>query len=157
MAASWLDDHLIRLSFGHREPGNAVAKLEIGLEWLEVETVAMRRARRLLCKFANGEAVSFDAINICLEGRTPFQQKVVRRCRQICWGKTLSYGELAAKCGSPRAARAVGSVMRTNRHPLIVPCHRVIAAKGEIGGYSARDGVATKRLLLAREAAGRQT
>ena len=66
-------------------------------------------------------------------------------------GLTRTYGELAAECGSPGAARAVGSVMAKNRYPLIVPCHRVLAAGGELGGYSAPDGLKMKRRLLEME------
>ena len=64
---------------------------------------------------------------------------------------TRSYGEVAAAAGSPGAARAVGQVMAANRTPLIVPCHRVLAAGGKIGGFSAPQGLALKRRLLALE------
>ena len=77
--------------------------------------------------------------------------RVIAACRRIPWGETRSYGDLATECGSPGAARAVGSVMAKNRYPLIVPCHRVLAAGGDIGGYSAADGLVMKRRLLAAE------
>jgi methylated-DNA-[protein]-cysteine S-methyltransferase len=72
--------------------------------------------------------------------------------RRIRFGQTHSYGELASLVGSPRAARAVGSVMAKNRTPLVVPCHRVLASRGAIGGFSAMDGVHMKRRLLDLEA-----
>jgi methylated-DNA-[protein]-cysteine S-methyltransferase len=86
-----------------------------------------------------------------LDGHTAFQRRVIRCCRQIPWGATRSYAELAARAGSPRAARAVGAVMAANRFPLIVPCHRVIGARGSLGGYSAPTGLVMKSRLLARE------
>lgn len=69
--------------------------------------------------------------------------------REVPWGETVTYGELADMAGAPRAARAVGNVMAHNPVPIVIPCHRVVAASG-IGGYGAA-GVATKRALLAIE------
>ena len=157
MSASWVDDRLTRLFFGQSSPQRAVVALAIGLDWREEETAVMRDARRRLSLFAKGQAVSLATIDIDLERRTPFQRTILSRCREVAWGSTMSYGALATACGFPRAARAVGSVMRSNRHPLIVPCHRIVAANGGIGGYSAHDGVATKSALLAREGARRGT
>lgn len=105
----------------------------------------------LLQRFAAGEPVDLKEVPIAVEHLSPFQQKVVKTCRAIKRGATLSYGEVAAKAGSSGAARAVGSVMRNNRTPLIVPCHRVVAAGGRIGGFSAPDGLVMKRRLLELE------
>jgi methylated-DNA-[protein]-cysteine S-methyltransferase len=69
--------------------------------------------------------------------------------REVPWGETVTYGELADMAGAPRAARAVGNVMAHNPVPLVIPCHRVVAANG-IGGYGPA-GVAAKRALLALE------
>lgn len=72
--------------------------------------------------------------------------------REVPWGETVTYGELAAMAGVPGAARAVGTTMARNPVPLVVPCHRVIASGGRIGGYGGgAHGVVTKRTLLARE------
>jgi methylated-DNA-[protein]-cysteine S-methyltransferase len=84
---------------------------------------------------------------------TDFDQSVVRACRRIPYGETLSYGELAKRAGHAGAARGVGRTMATNRFPIIVPCHRVVAAGGRIGGYSAPQGLTMKRRLLALESA----
>jgi len=71
------------------------------------------------------------------DGR-PFQRKVLVACRRIPVGKTRTYAELAAAVGSPKAARAVGRVMATNRPlPIIIPCHRVVGSAGGLGGFSA--------------------
>lgn len=69
--------------------------------------------------------------------------------RDVPWGETVTYGELADMTGSPRAARAVGNVMAHNPVQILIPCHRVVAATG-IGGYG-RSGVALKRALLELE------
>jgi len=72
--------------------------------------------------------------------------------REVPWGEVVSYGELAALAGRPRAARAVGSAMRNNPIPFVIPCHRVVAAGNRIGGYGGgRNAVALKRELLGRE------
>jgi len=72
--------------------------------------------------------------------------------REVPWGEVVTYGELADIAGRPRAARAVGSAMRNNPLPFVIPCHRVVAAGNKIGGYGGgRNAVALKRELLARE------
>jgi methylated-DNA-[protein]-cysteine S-methyltransferase len=106
-----------------------------------------------LHQFAEGRPVDFADVPLALDRLSPFARRVVDACRRIPWGQVRTYGQLAAVCGSPGAARAVGSVMAKNRFPLIVPCHRVVAAGGELGGYSAPAGLAMKRRLLEMEAA----
>ncbi len=73
--------------------------------------------------------------------------------RQIPPGETLTYGEVAARIGEPGAARAVGTALGQNPFPIVVPCHRVLAANGRTGGFSARGGVATKMRMLSIERA----
>ena len=84
-----------------------------------------------------------------LEGCTDFQRAVVETLRRVPFGEVVTYGELAALAGYPNAQRAAGSVCAHNRFPLVVPCHRVIAANG-IGRYGA-SGVEYKRRLLELE------
>src|SRR4051812_15421826 len=88
-----------------------------------------------------------------LAGIDGFRRDVLDTLRRdVPWGETVSYGELAAMAGRPRAARGVGRVMATNPLPFVIPCHRVLAAGGRIGGYgSGRNAIALKRALLARE------
>lgn len=82
---------------------------------------------------------------------TPFQQRVWVALRQIPFGETTTYGRLAGSLGSPGAARAVGAANRRNPISIIVPCHRVIGANGELTGFAG--GMETKRRLLELEAA----
>ncbi len=102
--------------------------------------------------FAAGQFEDFRDVEIDESHLTPFERAVVKACRAIPYGETLAYGQLAAKAGRDGAARAVGRVMATNRYPLVVPCHRVLASGGKLGGYSAPQGLALKRRLLAMEA-----
>jgi O-6-methylguanine DNA methyltransferase len=84
-----------------------------------------------------------------LSAGTPFQQRVWAELRRIKPGETRSYGELAAALGKPGAARAVGGACGANPIPVLVPCHRVLAAHRKLGGFSG--GLHWKRRLLARE------
>src|SRR4051794_9667947 len=165
MAIAWHDRELVGGVFGHasrRAAEMSLARMP-GLAHTFFRIDAFNQADELpnwisdlICKlsrFAEGEPVDFSTTPLALNHLTSFARHVVAACRRIPWGQTRSYGELAAECGSPGAARAVGSVMAKNRFPLIVPCHRVLAAGGEIGGYSAPDGLTMKRRLLKVEGA----
>jgi methylated-DNA-[protein]-cysteine S-methyltransferase len=110
------------------------------------------RLAKMLAAYAAGRPTDFRPIEIDERHYTTFQSQVVNVCRSIPTGETLSYGELAAQAGAPGAARAVGSVMAKNRYPLIVPCHRVIASGGRLGGFSAPQGLSLKQRLLDMEA-----
>jgi methylated-DNA-[protein]-cysteine S-methyltransferase len=87
---------------------------------------------------------SFD-LSVAAAG-TPFQRRVWERLRTIGYGETVSYGALAAALGSPRAARAVGAALARNPLPVVVPCHRVVGAAGDLRGFGL--GLPAKRLLL---------
>jgi methylated-DNA-[protein]-cysteine S-methyltransferase len=99
--------------------------------------------------FLRGEDVSFSDVTIDLDWTTPFQRRLVEALRAIPRGEVVSYGELAALAGRPRAPRAAGAVCAANRFSFVVPCHRVVGSNG-IGGYGAA-GVEVKRRLLALE------
>ncbi len=104
--------------------------------------------RRIQRYFA-GEAVSFSDIRLDLSWCTEFQGAVAGALRGVPYGETVSYGELAALAGYPNAQRAAGTFCAHNRLPLILPCHRVVAASG-IGSYGSL-GVGYKRRLLELE------
>ena len=97
-----------------------------------------------------GVPTDFAALTLDPRG-TPFQLRVWQELRRIPWGQTISYGELARRVGNPKASRAVGQANAVNPIPLIIPCHRVIAADGSLGGYSS--GPDRKRWLLRHEGA----
>ena len=105
----------------------------------------------------SGEPVLDDAVPLDLAHRPVFDRRVLLAVRDVPWGRTASYGEIARRVGSPRAARAVGGAVRRNPISLLVPCHRIIAGDGTLGGYggddpSARaDALERKRALLLRE------
>ena len=98
-----------------------------------------------------GEKVDFAAVALDLAGVSAFHRKVYDAARRIGWGQTATYGELARLAGTPGAARAVGQALGRNPIPIIVPCHRILAAGGKVGGFSAFGGASTKERLLALE------
>jgi methylated-DNA-[protein]-cysteine S-methyltransferase len=164
MALATWGGEVVGLTFGHSRADQAIrslksfhAKNDIILFSQAIQENSSEasffneRVAQLLKRFSAGEPVDFDDITVSLSGMTHFQKRVVTACRGLGWGETASYGELAVRVGHPGAARAVGTVMRKNRVPLIVPCHRVLAAGGQLGGFSAPAGLTMKRRLLALE------
>ncbi len=103
--------------------------------------------RSLEAYFKTGKE-RFAGYKYKLDGMTPFQQKVLKAISKIPPGETMTYGEVAKAAGRPGAARAVGNVMAHNPVPLMLPCHRVVAADG-LGGFTG--GLEVKRKLLRLE------
>ena len=101
--------------------------------------------KQALSRYFDAGATDFADLPLDLQG-TPFQLRVWQELRQIPRGRAISYKELARRAGSPQASRAVGQANGRNPVPIIVPCHRVIAADGSLGGYSS--GLDKKRWLL---------
>jgi methylated-DNA-[protein]-cysteine S-methyltransferase len=112
-----------------------------------------RRAIGGIVALLRGEASELDTISLDMEDVPPFERSVYEVARTIPPGDTLSYGEIARRLGAPDAARDVGQALGRNPFAIVVPCHRVMAAGGKLGGFSARGGAATKRRLLSVERA----
>ena len=104
-------------------------------------------------RYVAGEHVDFSAVVVDLAGVEPFRRSLYDVLRGIGFGSTTTYGALAQRLGleGPEAARDVGTAMGKNPVPIVIPCHRVLAAGGKLGGFSAPGGGATKRKLLALE------
>jgi len=100
-----------------------------------------------------GKASDLSTVRLDMDEVPVFHRRVYDAARAIPQGMTLSYGEIATRVGAPGAARAVGQALGRNPFPIVVPCHRVLAAGGKIGGFSAQGGIATKRRMLAIEGA----
>src|SRR5207253_8908837 len=100
-----------------------------------------------------GEPSDLALVALDMEGMPEFDRRVYEVARTVPPGATLSYGEIAARLGERALAREVGQALGRNPFPLIVPCHRVLAAGGKAGGFSANGGVATKLALLTIERA----
>jgi methylated-DNA-[protein]-cysteine S-methyltransferase len=111
---------------------------------------ARRISEAIAAHFA-GRADPLDAVELDYAAVPPFHRRVYEALRRVRPGETLGYGELAARVGSPGAARVVGQAVGRNPFAIVVPCHRVVGAKGSAGGFSAYGGLATKRRMLALE------
>lgn len=143
-----VEDGLTRLWFEEHRHGGGVKA-----EWQRAETVggsaarALRAAREQLDAYFAGELTTFE-LPLAATG-TPFQERVWAALRGIPFGHTMSYSALAARIGEPKAVRAVGSANGHNPIAIIVPCHRVIGARGDLTGFGG--GMERKRWLLEHE------
>lgn len=108
------------------------------------------RARRELDEYFDGRRRVFD-LALDLRALPAFTVTVLEELARVPYGETTTYGELAARVGHPRSARAVGAVMNRNRIPIVLPCHRVVGSTGNLVGYA--DGLELKTRLLELEGA----
>ena len=112
---------------------------------------AVAAAIELIKRYAEGEAVDFSSVVVDLDGVDLFRRAIYQAARRLGFGETTTYGGLADAAGQPGKARETGEALGRNPVPIIVPCHRIVAAGGKIGGFSAPGGSATKEKLLAME------
>jgi methylated-DNA-[protein]-cysteine S-methyltransferase len=112
---------------------------------------AVAAAIELVKRYAEGEAIDFSNVPVDLDGVDQFRRAIYQAARKLGFGETTTYGGLADAAGHPGMARETGEALGRNPVPLIVPCHRIHAAGGKIGGFSAPGGSATKERLLALE------
>lgn len=105
----------------------------------------------VLKRYANGEPVDFSSVPVDLAGVDRFRLAIYEAARKLAFGETVTYGELAARAGYPGEARDTGQALGQNPVPIVVPCHRILAAGNKIGGFSAPGGSTTKERLLSME------
>ena len=152
----WWTEHdtpLGRVVLLAREDGALTAlrfaeRFETPAEWRR-QDAPFSEAKRQLDAYFDGRLRRFD-LPLAPEG-TAFQQRCWQVLTEIPFGETISYGEQARRVGRPGAARAVGQANGANPLPVIIPCHRVVATNGGLGGYTG--GLHIKRFLLALEGA----
>jgi len=106
------------------------------------------KAIQLLKTYFSGRVADLSRIPVELDAYTPFQKKVFKACRNIPFGDTLTYAELASKVGNRNRARAVGNALNKNAVPVVIPCHRVVSHSG-LGGFAY--GAKIKKQLLENE------
>ncbi len=128
-----------------------IAKYFHGAE-IKIGGPIIRQAARELFEYFDGKRKTFG-VKLDLH-KTGFARDVLGKVKRIGYGKTLTYGEIAASLGKPKAARAVGAANGANPLPIIIPCHRVVASNG-LGGYGG--GLPMKRKLLNHENVQRRT
>ena len=117
-----------------------------------VPTPMVGEAVAAVRRYFQGNETDFSELELDLDGQDEFFKRVYAAARRIKWGQTTTYGDLAKELGAgPETARDVGQAMARNPIPLIIPCHRVLAAGGKIGGFSAPGGAAAKIRMLGLE------
>jgi methylated-DNA-[protein]-cysteine S-methyltransferase len=157
MAVAGSESGISRVILPRQSRDAAVEALEITFgpavtAFREADTAAFDSLpSRLMC-YMEGHKVEFrDRVDTT--GWTPFRTRVWNATRQIPYGQTWSYGQIAAAIGQPRACRAVGQALHRNPVPVIVPCHRVVGADASLTGFGS--GLALKQALLRLESAGK--
>jgi methylated-DNA-[protein]-cysteine S-methyltransferase len=138
------DDDALRARMGRAVPGVRES----------VPPAEVQEAIGAIVALLSGAPRDLATAVLDMESVPGFHRRVYAVARAIPPGETITYGEIAERIGERGAAQAVGQALARNPFPIIVPCHRVLAAGGALGGFSARGGVATKRRMLAIEGAG---
>ncbi|TDZ90109.1 methylated-DNA--[protein]-cysteine S-methyltransferase [Mycobacteroides salmoniphilum] len=150
-AIAWSDNGIVALQLPEHDEAATLARIRrpAGSELIPPPFVAA--AIDGLTRVLAGEDDDLQWVQLDLDGITDFDREVYAVTRDIGPGTTRSYGEVAAAVGAPGAAQAVGQSLGRNPIPLLVPCHRVLAADHSLHGFSAYGGVVTKRELLKLE------
>src|SRR5436190_5931389 len=138
---------LIRIAYNaHERVDDVLEELARRISPRVVEApAALDTVRRELDEYFDGKRTGFD-IPVDWRLHDGFGRRVLKATARIPFGKVLSYAQIAAKAGSPQAYRAAGNALGSNRMPIVVPCHRVVASGGKIGGYTG--GLERKEYLL---------
>lgn len=140
---------LVWVEFSDGDYAETAAEVLAGRGYrLCVDSLRTAQVRQELTEYCRGERTAFTLA--CAAVGTPWQQSVWRAVRDIPFGATRTYGEVAAGLGRPGAARAMGRANATNPLPIVIPCHRVLGANGSLTGYAG--GLHIKRRLLEHEA-----
>ncbi len=149
-AIAWCERTITGIQLPESSPRKTIVKLlsRVGDVPKASPPQWVKKVIRQIQQHLRGKLFDFSQVAVALDTLPPFTRRVYQAARRISSGKIATYGQLAASSGSPGAARAVGNALAHNPFPLIVPCHRVLAANGQLGGFSAFGGLKTKALLL---------
>jgi methylated-DNA-[protein]-cysteine S-methyltransferase len=149
---AWNQHGLTRLQLPESDRAATVRRLRVGAATSVTDPPPpIKQVIAALQQYFAGEKVDFSSVALDLTGVGPFHRKVYDAARALGWGHTTTYGELAQRTGDPAAARAVGQALAQNPVPIIIPCHRILASGGKVGGFSAYGGATAKLRLLALE------
>jgi methylated-DNA-[protein]-cysteine S-methyltransferase len=152
---TWGEHGIVGVQLPERNESATLARLRRRFPRVSEATppVDVQRAIDGIAAVLSGERRDLSGIELDMSGIPDFQRRVYAVARSIPPGATLSYGEIAERLGDRTMARDVGQAMGDNPFPIIVPCHRVLAAGGKVGGFSAAGGITTKLRLLTIEGA----
>lgn len=154
---AWSDHGLTRVQLPEATAAAAAARLA-GVSGGATEAAspypkAIARLISDIQALLRGERIDFSSVTLDVARLPDFDRRVYEITRAIPAGSTLTYGDVATKLGDVGLSRAVGQALGRNPIPIVIPCHRVVATGGEIGGFSATGGAATKRRILDIESA----
>ncbi|MDS1135833.1 methylated-DNA--[protein]-cysteine S-methyltransferase [Nitratireductor indicus] len=151
--AGWSDAGLTHFVLPMPHPGGVAERLakHMPASAARMPTGAINDLIAAATRYFAGNREDFSHYPVDLSGQSPFHTSLYLTMRELAYGETTTYGMLCAKVGHPTATRETGVAMGRNPMPLIIPCHRVLAAGGRIGGFSAHGGLDTKRRMLALE------
>jgi len=154
-AVAWSGAGLCRVSLPGRTADQVRAAMagRFGADAEQPPPAQVALAVAEIVRLLAGEPADLSEIALDPAGVPDFNRQVYAVTRAIPPGRTLTYGEVASQVGQPGAARAVGRALGDNPYPIVVPCHRVLAAGGALHGFSAYGGLATKRRMLQIEGA----
>ncbi|MBY8917403.1 methylated-DNA--[protein]-cysteine S-methyltransferase [Nitratireductor sp. L1-7-SE] len=151
--AGWSEAGLARfiLPTPEAEPVERLLKQRLPVSRAAQPAGAMADLVAAAQRYFDGSQESFSSVPLDLSGVSPFHHALYTAMRRLAYGETTTYGALCESVGFPKATRETGAAMGQNPVPLIIPCHRVLAAGGRIGGFSAHGGITTKQKMLALE------
>jgi methylated-DNA-[protein]-cysteine S-methyltransferase len=151
-AVAWSHQGIVRVQLPQASDAKAVRRLATKDDVSVTEPPpAVAKVIEQIRRHLDGDRQDFQKVPLDTSDVAAFHRRVYEAARKVSAGQTISYGELAARIGAPGAARAVGQALGKNPFAIVVPCHRVLAANGKAGGFSAHGGVGTKRRILAAE------
>lgn len=153
MAVTWSAKGLTRVWLPERDKDSLLRRIDRREPDLPDISLAPEIAEGVekLKHYAAGEHIDFSNVPVDLFGVDDFRLAIYDAAKALNYGETVTYGELARRAGHPGLARETGAALGQNPLPIVVPCHRILAAGNKIGGFSAPGGSRTKERLLAME------
>ena len=151
VGVAWQEDLIVGVQLPERNDAATLRRLSAQIEVAVVPTApppTVEAAMAAMGELLDGKPTDLDFIELDLTAIPPFDRAVYDVTRSIPPGQSLTYGQVAERLGDKGAARAVGRALGANRCPIVIPCHRVLGAGGQMTGFSANGGVETKRKML---------
>jgi methylated-DNA-[protein]-cysteine S-methyltransferase len=149
MGLGWTDAGVARFALPSADREATARRMAKDAEPGDADGALVQR----IVAYGEGEPMEFDDVPLDLNGQPDFHLQVYADIVTLRWGQTTTYGDIARRLGDVTLSRAVGQALGRNPIPLIVPCHRVLAADGRSGGFSAPGGAGAKMRMLALERA----
>jgi methylated-DNA-[protein]-cysteine S-methyltransferase len=142
------ENALLRTSLPTSSHSRCQRELLKDIERATRDKAYFKSVQEKVSSYYKGKEADFSDVPVDISGLGGFTKRILKECRKIKPGQTLTYSQIAAKAGSDKGARPAGNALASNPLPLIIPCHRIICANGNPGGFSGQGGKKTKRKML---------